>query len=91
MLLNAGVEDDGNKSAPFLDKGLGVELLSTANFLARGALNPVDVEVVLFLCQADVFANEELLCSCSVEVLFVSQTLSPVFILLRDSKGILKK
>lgn len=88
--LNAGVEDDRKKLAPFPEKGLDDKLLSAANLFARGALNPFVVEVVLFFCHTAVFAKEELLCTCSVEVLFFSLTLSLVFMLLRDSKGFLE-
>lgn len=88
--LNTGVEDDRNKLTPFPDKGLGNELLSAANLFARGALNPLVVEVVLFLCHSAVSVNEELLSTCCVEGLFFSLTLSIAFMLLSDSKGLLK-
>lgn len=88
--LNAGVEDDRIKLTPFPDKGLGDELLSAANRFAKGTQNPFVVAVVLFPCQSVVFENEELLCTCSAEVLFFSLILSLVFMLLSDSKGLLE-
>ena len=88
--LNAGVEDDRKKLPPFPEKGLDDKLLSDANLFARGALNPFAVEVVLFFCHTVELAKEELLCTWSVEVLFFSLTLSLVFMLLRDSKGLLE-
>lgn len=88
MVLSAvlidGVEDDCNKLALFLDEGLGDELLSNANLLARGAGNPLAEDVVLFLCRIVVLANEKLLCICSVEDLFCSLTPPLVFMLPSD-------
>jgi len=88
------MEDDRGKFFPFpVIDGLVDELqdvllqvLSMANLLATGIPSPVVAEFVLFFG----WLKEQLLYSCSVEVLLLSHPLSLVLVLLIDSNGCLR-
>jgi len=94
VFLNDGMEDDRSKFFPFpVIDGLVDELqdvllqvLSMANLLATGIPSPVVAEFVLFFG----WLKEQLLYSCSVEVLLLSHPLSLVLMLLIDSNGRLR-
>lgn len=86
--LNVGKDNDCRRFTPssdVVDFGNELLLFSIANLLAIGLLNPLLGVAVLFRSKV----TEEFACGCPVELLFLSQALSLLFMLLMISNGLL--